>query len=98
MIVPHMPKIKKGPLTLSQLQKRALFKVTKSLKIGDAELTVEGVYEIGTAKADYGRSIKVHDLAGVRKIGTSFTHTLTITIPFGMAKDIEVYKLPLFSD
>jgi hypothetical protein len=61
-------------LVLGRLRTGTLFKVTESRQIGVVVLTVEAVYQIGTAKADRGRKIKIRDLAGLRKRGTGFVY------------------------
>lgn len=80
-------------MVLGQLRTRMLFKVAEPQQIGDVAPTVEGVYEIGTAKADHGRKIKIYDLAGLRKRGTGFVYEKILTIPSESAQHIEVYKL-----
>ena len=90
-----MARQKKGPLTLSQLRKGTLFKVTRPHQIGTVSLTLDGVYSIGTAKADHGQNVKVNDLAFLRPIrGGGFGYGSALTIPIREAERIEVYTLP----
>lgn len=88
-----MPRSQKGPLVLGQLRKGVLFKVMEPVQV-DAGLTLEGVYQVATAKANHSRTVKVFDLAGLRKAGTILSYTRIITIPSEAAKDIRVFTLP----
>jgi hypothetical protein len=87
-----MPRPKNNPLVLAQLRRGTLFKVAEPLP-ADTNLTLEGVYEIDTAKADHGRSVRVRDLAGMRQSGMGFSHSRFITVSSALAKETRVYKL-----
>ena len=85
---------KKATLTLGRLPKGTMFKI-EELSVSDAgKLTLEGVYQIGIAKADHGQSVVVHDLARLRKRGEMFSYEGNIRIPADAAKEIKVYRLP----
>jgi hypothetical protein len=83
-----------GPLSLGQLRTGTLFKVVQTQQVGEHTLTVEGVYQIGVAKADHGRNIRILDLAGMRKIVNGFKFEKVFKVPSEPSKSIEVYTLP----
>jgi hypothetical protein len=93
-IMPDMSR-KQKPLTLANVGKRVIFKIRKESEpqlVGG--LNLEGVYQVLTAKADYGRNIRIADLAGLTAEGTSRTYNTLLDIPTVQAKRIEVYLLP----
>lgn len=57
-------------------------------------LNLKGVYQVMTAKADYGRNIRIADLAGLTAQGSSRTYDALLVVPRERAKLIEVYLLP----
>jgi len=86
---------KKKPLTVASIGKRVIFKIRKESEpqlVGG--LNLKGVYQVMTAKADYGRNIRIADLAGLTAEGTSRTYHTLLDIPTVQAKLIEVYPLP----
>jgi len=91
-IMPNMLR-KKKPLTLANLKREAIFKIRKESESQLIEgLNLKSVYQVLTVKADYGRNIRIVDLAGLTAEGTSRTYT-PLDIPTVQAKRIEVYLL-----
>lgn len=81
---------------LVDLSLRELFKVVVPCELDSGVLTLDGVYAIVTKKANYGKNIRLCDLASVRKEGTAFRY-VTLTVPTEKASSIEVYRLTPFS-
>jgi hypothetical protein len=88
-----MPR-KKKPLTLANVGKGVVFKIRKeseSQLVGG--LNLRSVYQVVTVKADYGRNVRIADMAGLTAEGTSRTYR-PLLIPTAQAKRIQVYPLP----
>ncbi len=85
---------READLTLGRLPKGTMFKVEEAYVSDAGKLTLEGVYQIGIAKADHGQNVVVRDLARLRKRGAIFSYEGDIRFPAAAAKQIKVYRLP----
>jgi hypothetical protein len=86
------PKAKR--LVLSKLRKRERFKVVTPYQAGSVSLTMEGVYQIATAKADHTEC--AHSRPSLARLIHSniFAYGTPLTISASVAKTIEVFKIP----
>ena len=92
--MPNMSR-KNKPLTLANVGKRVIFKIRKESESQLVEdLNLKSVYQVLTVKADYGRKVRIADMAGVTAEGTSRTYHILLDVPTEHAKLIEVYTLP----
>ena len=78
---------------LSQLKRRTLFKVVSAQKIGDVELTPDGVYRVSVKRADRGQNIKISDMRTMRMVGTQLWLSGPVSVPTKAAKTIKVYEI-----
>jgi hypothetical protein len=88
-----MPRAEKHELTLIQLKVGTIFKVPTTEQVGNLSLTVDGVYQVSTAKADHGRNVRICDVRETRPFGDDGTQKKPFAIPTSLAKTIKVYKI-----
>jgi hypothetical protein len=85
------PRTKK--LLLINLTKGTVFKVTETQQVGNVTLTLDGIYRVSVARADHGKTIRIVDLATIRRLALgSYSSGPRMTVPIEQAKLIEVYE------
>ena len=76
------------------MKKRDIFKIAQKEEIGGTGLSLDGVYRVSIAKADYGKSIELWDIRTMRMLSPKvFQFTAGLRIPRGVARRIKVYKI-----